>query len=393
MFGNGRFCAGYIGESVERLHQEVSDMSRLIKSLTFKKSLSFSILAISIALTPVLKCTAGSTVIDDDGNKIFYNDDGMETGREKVPVPYKKPPGKTVKLPNGKDAYQEADGTIRYLDDKNNVIEVKQNPKDPNKHSILQQLLNGINALTNEGGDTKIQMPGSGTWGFDPQGHLESTPYGPYGAPPGAGVARSVGDDGVVTTTYTDPNFGGVTTVVDGRTMKPSTPGGQGMPTTTITDPSGNKIVQTPNGPLIYGPDGKIISKAGFEPQSLGGEGHHHGPDGSEIPNSLFQPLRRNTTKFDNVKGTVTVTIEEKDPATGEYKKVSEDVRPMDKTDPNSKPLFMKAYDSDVVEEKTPENTGKPFSKALEIKAKMGGPFKIKADVKATGTNTTKSMK
>lgn len=355
-------------------------MSRLI-NYSRLKTYALSALAISVAL--MVPVRSQTITIDDEGNRVFYNDQGMPIKKDKVAVPYQKPPGKTIKLPNGDDAYQEADGTIRYLDKKGNIVDVKPNPKDPKLHSILQQLLNGINALTNEGGDSKFQIPGSGTWTFDPNGHLLTTPYGPYDAPPGPNMTRNVGDDGVITTTYTDPNFGGTTTVVDGRTMRPPSGGGMGMPTTVITDNNGNKIVQTPNGPLIYGPDGKIISKAGFEPPSLGGgEGHHHGPDGSEIPNGLFQPQRRTTTHIDHVKGTITNTVEEKDPATGEYKKVSEETKPMLKDDPNTKPLFMKAYDSDVEPEQGVDHSGAPYKKSLEIKAKMEGPFKIKADVK-----------
>jgi hypothetical protein len=328
--------------------------------------------------------------VDDDGNRTFYNDDGMPIKKDKVQVPYKKPPGKSIKLPNGKDAYQDADGTVRWMDDKGNIFDIKQNPKDPKLHSILQQLFNGINALTNEGGDTKIQLPSSGTWTFDPSGHLQNTPFGPYGGPLGPNMQRNIDDDGVITTTFTDPDFGGVTTVIDGRTMRPTTPGGLGMPTTIITDPNGNRVVQTPNGPLIYGPDGKIISKTGYEPQGLGGEGHHHGPDGSEIPNIFFNPPTRTTDNIDHKKGTITTTTEQLDPKTGKYNKTGERISPIPKD--MSTPLFMKSGDSDV-EQGHPNDEGQPFRKGIGIKAKMEGPFKIKADVKSTANSVTKQMK
>lgn len=354
------------------------------------RPIMLSLLAISFMLIASPANAEGIQTVDDDGNRTFYNEDGIPIKQDKIQVPYKKTPGKSVKLPNGKDAYQEPDGTIRWMDDKGNVFEVKQNPKNPNLHSILQQLLNGINALSNEGGDTKIQMPGSGTWTFDPMGHLEGTPYGPYGGPVGPNIQRNVDDNGVITTIYTDPNYGGVTTVIDGRPMRPSTPGGMGMPTTIITDPNGNKVVQTPNGPLIYGPDGKIISKAGFEPQGLGGEGHHHGPDGSEIPNIFFNPATKTTDNFDPKTGTVTTTTEKLDPNTGTYNKTGERVSPLPKDAPT--PLFMKS-DSDVEQETAPTDEGKPYKRGFEIKAKMAGPFKIKADVKATANNVVKQMK
>lgn len=364
-------------------------MSCLIMHST-SKSVALSALAISFLLS-FGPATAQTQVIDDDGNRTFYNDYGQPIKKDKVPVPYRKTPGKSIKLPNGKDAYQDADGTIRWMDDKGNLFDIKQNPKDPKLHSILQQLLNGINALTNEGGDTKISMPGSGTWTFDPLGHLQGTPYGPYGGPVGPNMQRNVGDDGVITTTYTDPNFGGVTTVIDGRTMKPTTPGGFGMPTTIITDPNGNRVVQTPNGPLIYGPDGKIISKTGFEPQGLGGEGHHHGPDGSEIPNIFFNPPTKTTENIDPKTGTVTTTTEQLDPKTGKYNKTSERTSPLPKDMP--KPLFMKVGDSDV-EQGHPDEDSKPYRKGFQIKAKTEGAFKIKADVKTTASsNVTKQMK
>jgi|GEM_PF-4074246 len=319
---------------------------------------------------------------DDHGNRTYFDDDGQPIRVEKTPAkpkpavapaapdePRKK--GKNIKLPDGTDAYQAGDGSIRYMEPNGNVVSVKPN-NYPDGHTIIQNLLNGISAITNEGGGSAYTVPNVGNFSVDPFGHLTHTPWFKWdpsgGFSPGLDSIPhlthhtnispySNGGMPITTYTYTDPTTGKTTTVTEGQQTK-----GNGT-ATTITDPNGNKIVNTTNmGTHIYGPDGKAISHAA-------GSGHHHGPGGTEIPDGFFFP-------------------------TGLKNQVQPAPMKTSSPDKDSQGMYMKAHDNDAEPETTqgqPQNPG--HTSRVKIVGKQGGPFRITAEVETPKDPSTHELK
>lgn len=323
------------------------------------------------------------TYVDDDqGNRTYYDDNGQPTRVQKTPPkpqpavapatpdpPRKK--GKNVKLPNGGDAYQAGDGSVRYMDPNGNMVTVKPN-NNPDGHTIIQNLLNGINAITNEGGGSAYTIPNVGNFSVDPYGRLTGTPWFKWdpngGYSPGLDSIPNLthqtnvdpysnGGIPITTYTYTDPNTGKSTTITEGQQTK-----GNGS-SITITDPNGNKIVNTTNmGTHIFGPDGKAISHAA-------GAGHHHGPGGTEIPDGFFFP-------------------------TGLKNRVQPAPMKTSSPDKGSQGMYMKGYDNDVEPESPQSKPQKPgHTSQVKITAKQSGPFRITAEVEQPADPSTHELK
>jgi hypothetical protein len=318
---------------------------------------------------------------DDQGNRHYIQDDGSIKTVKAPPKPQpsvapaspEPPPkkGQPVTLPNGSDAYRAGDGSIRYMDPNGNVMTVKPNGKGSDGHTIIQNLLNGINAITNEGGGSAYTLPGVGNFAVDPYGRMTQTPWFNWnpndGFSPGLDSIPNLthntnvdpytnGGMPVTTYTYTDPNTGSKTTISEGQQTK------GGGSATVITDPNGNKIVNTTNmGTHIYGPNGKAISNAA-------GEGHRHGPGGTEIPNILFFP------KATGLKNQVQPAPMKSSPDKGDQG------------------MYMKSYDNDVEPESAqPAKPG--HTSKVKITAKQSGPFRITAEVEQpTDPGTSQPM-